>query len=163
MTAAVLNIIAWDYAYCLYPLPTLERYEVALLRHYDPRTDEIIDKYTDRGFNISADISDPTTLAGFGGLSRRWIGDPSTWAFRLPTDGVPAPDHWLSLARDPCVCAVWKLASPHQPEIRTSVFRDERTGLFLNYMDCEGILTAVLQEVKARFGWNNYIEDGRRR
>lgn len=146
MTALVLNMIAWDYAYCLYPSATLDHRETAFLRYDtdDPRTDSVIEKYTARGFTILTDISEPSTLTKYGGMALRGVGDKRTWVFRLSTDGIASPKHEHALSRDPCVCTAWRLTSL-PPQMRTNCL--DRHRFELCYADCDNYILSLWQEL----------------
>lgn len=133
----------------------MEHHEAVCLRSGVPRTDEALKKYVARGFKIHRDIVDSSTLALLGGLVTRWIGDEFTWALRLPTDGVSAPEHGLVSARDPSVCTVWRMIFPHQPQVWTTVVQGEEVDLTLNYMDCDDYLWNLIKEVQDQLEWEN--------
>lgn len=89
--AVVLQIIAYDKAYSLYPYSTFENRTslwMAEPRGADYlRNAAIIVKYANRGFNFV-----PTTLTGnahiFALNERRTVGDSHTWTISLDTEGV---------------------------------------------------------------------------
>lgn len=137
----------------------MEHRETACLRSGVPRTDDALKKYAARGFKIHRDISDPFTLALLGGLVTRYIGDEFTWALRLPTDDVSAPEHELVPARDPSVCTVWRMIFPHQPQVWTTVVQGEEVDLSLNYMDCDDYLWGLINEVKDLLEWEDDEDD----
>ena len=90
-TAVVLQIIAYDKAYSLYPYATFENRTLLWMAENrgsdQERNAAVIIKYTNCGFNFI-----PTTLPRnfdiFGVNLCRTVGDSMTWTIDLDTDGV---------------------------------------------------------------------------
>lgn len=148
-----MNVIAWDYAYCLYPLATLEYREAIFTGHNLPpssslKIDAIMEKYTSRRFTIFTKINNRSTLEKFGGVRRRLVGDNYTWVLRLPTDNVASPlRSERTPSRDPCVCTTWALDSPYVPCVDTTVLEDEL--IQFSYVDHCDRLASLLEELNA--------------
>lgn len=93
-----MNVISYEYAYCLFPVATLE--ERASLLSYSSqgrskRRAEGLVKYSARGFQMLdslslTDLESPRKISPFT-FGPRWIGDRDTWVIRLDTHGIPAP------------------------------------------------------------------------
>ncbi|KAF7794274.1 hypothetical protein EIP86_005407 [Pleurotus ostreatoroseus] len=148
-TAVVLNVIAWDYAYCLYPLATLENRETTRLQHDHPLLNDIQRKYERRGFTFREAPARSFALAGFGGISGvRAIGDKHTWALRLPVDAIASPAHDRALSRDPCVCTVWEVDNTPRLEVSTAPMDHRR--LAKAYMDWGGRLWGLMSGIRDR-------------
>lgn len=112
--AVVMNVIAWDSAYCLYPRATLETHETLFVRHDLPNTQEFMGKYQRRGYRIHRQMRSPRRWALYAGSVIRWIGDGRAWTIRLPpgpeSEGAPVP----TMTRDPCIGTAWQLEG-HTP------------------------------------------------
>jgi hypothetical protein len=85
---AVLNIITWNKAYCVFARETLVQRKTFMLKPVDEYFEKLLRKYHERGFIheqiIRAEDHSPTS-----GLQRvRRIGDEHTLVLKLPTDGV---------------------------------------------------------------------------
>ena len=112
-SALVLNVISWDRAYSLYPRCTFEHRKAIIFRHSSHKFGEVLQKYSDRGFEFTTTRAN-THLSHDPAIASqsRWIGDKHSWVFELPTEGVtlPPPVTELSrpLTRDPCYLATWR-------------------------------------------------------
>lgn len=96
---AVLNIITWNKAYCLFPRETLHQRKTYMLKHVDNYFVRLIRKYSDRGFQCEETMSEENYSAASGLQESRRIGDKHTMILDLPTDGLlpekALPDHVL--------------------------------------------------------------------
>lgn len=81
-STAVLNLISWDKAYCLYPQRTLDRNQQQVLKSYlVEREEEGLRKYVARGFSVALwnEMEEAEDVAQV-----RRVGDKSTWVVKLP-------------------------------------------------------------------------------
>lgn len=143
--ALVMNVIAWDYAYCLYPSATLESREAVFTGSGLSQVDanKFRRKYAARGLTILSDTQRLPTLdrVKFGGNVRRLVGDKYTWALRLPIDNVAPLRYAHVLLRDPCVCTAWALEWNFYPRLETTVLEEERLQFsYVDYGDHLGFL-----------------------
>ena len=119
LAATVMNVIAYDYAYSLYPRATFEERLFLLCVRKAHRHVAAIDKYRERGFIILHEktardpmvwkICDNTI---FPTQIPRWMGDEYTWRLPLSLDGLesrPAVDDEgdRALTTDPCFVTSW--------------------------------------------------------
>ena len=131
-TAVVLQIIAYDKAYSLYPYATFENRTLLWMAENrgsdQERNAAVIVKYTNRGFNFI-----PTTLPRnsdiFGVNLRRTVGDSMTWTIDLDTDGVmlrgPMTPTSPPFTFDPITECSWTLATRSTgPYMRYTIFRN---------------------------------------
>ena len=82
-STAVLNVISWEKAYCLYPVRTLDRNEQLVLKSYlVEREEEGLRKYAARGFSVVLwnEMKEEDDVAQV-----RRVGDKSTWVVKLPS------------------------------------------------------------------------------
>ncbi|KAI0083367.1 hypothetical protein BDY19DRAFT_900417 [Irpex rosettiformis] len=161
-STVVINVISWDRAYSLYPRATFEHRKSVLLRQRHHNFDDVIQKYTNRGFGFvfTLDHDDLKSDPAFAS-SPRWIGDGHSWVIDLPTEGVTLPQPLSplskSLTRDPCYLSTWRLARAARPTEHvvmdlTVVFSDEL--LYYNYVlwdDKDEQIQRVLRD--AAFEW----------
>ncbi|THG92457.1 hypothetical protein EW026_g8454 [Hermanssonia centrifuga] len=128
-SSVVLNLIAWDTAYSLYPHATFER-RLSLFLLGRKRDESAIQKYENRGWKMLYDIPlrDPTHVSPDFTFAPRWIGDGHSWTIRLPTEGIVLPsganEHSAALTRDPCIATDWQLTGSQTiPEIWCTVVK----------------------------------------
>ncbi|KAI0083368.1 hypothetical protein BDY19DRAFT_910652 [Irpex rosettiformis] len=112
-STAVLNVISWDRAYSLYPRATFEHRKSVLLLEERSYLTDIIEKYSNRGFEFVHTLDLPTLKSDPAlDSTPRWIGDGHSWILDLPTNGItlPPPISPLSkpLTRDPCYLTTWR-------------------------------------------------------
>ena len=130
-TAVVLQIIAYDKAYSLYPYATFENQTSLWMAENrgsnQERNAAVIVKYTNRGFNFI-----PTTLPRnsdiFGVNLHRTVGDSMTWTIDLDMDSVmlcrPMTPTSPPFTFDPITECSWTLATRSMgPYMRYTIFR----------------------------------------
>ena len=146
-TAVVLQIIAYDKAYSLYPYATFEN-RMSLWMAENRGSDQernaaVIVKYTNCGFNFI-----PTTLPRnsdiFGVNLHRTVGDSMTWTIDIDTDGVmlcrPMAPTSPPFTFDPITKCSWTLATWSMgPQMRYTIFH--------NFCLCYAYITVCLQEL----------------
>lgn len=118
IAACVMNIIAFDRAYCLYPRTTLEdRFTLVCTTRDDDVIEGVYKRYERRGWTIICGIytvpfftSDPSLHTG-----TQWINDSLTWLIPLSPplvdDVVRYNSHIASFARDPVSITGWTLSA----------------------------------------------------
>ena len=108
-----MNVIAWDYAYCLYPRATLEERRSLVCRADGPNQVTAEAKYRARGWEIVHSLPPcaPYDRAFPSGL--RFMGDPNMWRLKLDTAQIlppfPPSQHGSRLSTDPVAATSWKL------------------------------------------------------
>ncbi|KPI41620.1 uncharacterized protein AB675_9044 [Cyphellophora attinorum] len=93
---AVLNIISWNKAYCIFPYETMVQRKTFMLKECNEYFEGLLFKYSRRGF-VNEDIVPPgdhLPASSLQGIRR--IGDSRTLTVELPKDGV----HPKSVASD---------------------------------------------------------------
>ena len=114
--ACVMNVIAYDCAYSLYPRATFEERISMYCASGRPteRDAAAMGKYQARGFRIIYKWPDSRYDQNVVPITTRWIDDRYTWTMPLPLDGVttPRPFNLISSAfsTDPCYFTTWKLS-----------------------------------------------------
>ena len=114
-----MNVIAYNWAYCLYPRATLEeRLSLVTTTRADAEIEEVYARYKRRGWTIIRDYSiiphiteDPSLIR----TCRRWINDKWSWSIALPTDFEhllpPLNSLTRPLSSDPVSISGWRLFS----------------------------------------------------
>ena len=136
-TAVVLQIIAYDKAYSLYPYATFENRRSLWM------AENIGIKYTNRGFNFI-----PTTLPRnsdiFGVNLHRTVRDSMTWTIDLNRDSImlhgPMTPTSPPFTFDPITECRWTLAT-------WSMGPYMRYTMFCNFCHCYAYITACPQEL----------------
>ena len=101
-TTAVVNIIAWNKAYSIFPLSTFVQHLTYLLRPLDARIGNLVQKYRGRGW----ELGDPPWLEDEDETNNsireeRFIRDRFSWIIPFNNSGIDkpnVPDHVLECA-----------------------------------------------------------------
>ncbi|KAH9896704.1 hypothetical protein C8Q73DRAFT_664434 [Cubamyces lactineus] len=112
----VMNVIAYNAAYSLFPLPTLEYYESLVLNASNVSGRKALEKYSRRGWRTIAN-SPPLVpfleTHGFHFDTPRWVCDGRTWTIPLSTEGAASPPRASplsdALSWDPIAESGWTL------------------------------------------------------
>ena len=100
-TTAALNIIAWNKAYSLFPLPTLIQHKCYLLQDCDESSREAIRTHSRRGWNVQGVMWPEEQRHNHPIRERRRVGDRYTWMIPFDTRRVEwskTPDYVLEHA-----------------------------------------------------------------
>ncbi|THG97736.1 hypothetical protein EW026_g4321 [Hermanssonia centrifuga] len=121
-STVVMNVIAWDHAYSLYPQATFEDRLSLYLQPLRDRDYPAIQKYTRRGWSVTQDVPAYHPLTGIPlpsphtrlfPLTPRWIADKHSWVLPLNTAGLTPPPSLsptsVPLSRDPCFVTSWQV------------------------------------------------------
>ena len=150
LVAVVMNVIAYDRAYCLYPRATFEARLSLYLKTVEPRDVQVIEKYRARGWDFVHDwpTLNPSTTMPYDPtivpMQPRWIGDKHTWSIPLALTGVtlPAPYSTVSpaLETDPCFCTSWAIAERRRTRLAGWVHFGMLRGMRVDYqvVDADG-------------------------
>ncbi|RPD63614.1 hypothetical protein L227DRAFT_496572 [Lentinus tigrinus ALCF2SS1-6] len=117
-STCVMNVIAFDKAYCLFPRATLEA-RCSLLSSSSKgvyrNRGQALAKYIQRGFNMTFSLppGDQFSRVPMFPLGWRWLDDDNTWVIRLDTVGIDRPVAAnalsLPLIHDPSVVCNWQV------------------------------------------------------
>lgn len=116
IVAVVMNVIAFDRAYCMYPKATLETREALITRPHGFQVEKAIQKYSDRGWKMVRrfPITQYNIAVSAFGCGARYIEDEHSWSIPLNMEvGITFPQSInqssLPLTRDPVACTTWTL------------------------------------------------------
>ncbi|RXW17415.1 hypothetical protein EST38_g8442 [Candolleomyces aberdarensis] len=110
----VMNFIAHDAAYSLYPKATFDK-RIAISFGWDSHeaTKKALDKYSERGWSFVDDLSYQNVKAVSPAIVpdvERYLDDRDTWILPLDTDGLGVDaDGSSAPSRNPFHCNSWKL------------------------------------------------------
>ncbi|KAI0801954.1 hypothetical protein BC629DRAFT_156478 [Irpex lacteus] len=150
-STVVLNVIAWDRAYSLYPRATFEDRRALYMRSILSPSGGVIQKYQARGWKFCFSLNQLQQDKAFN--VARWIGDGHSWVIKLDTEGVtlppPVTPSSTPLNKDPCRITSWVIdrklsANAHRPQV--SVQR--HSALFYTYVSMPQSWTVVLKEIE---------------
>ncbi|KAG1731509.1 uncharacterized protein EDB91DRAFT_721997 [Suillus paluster] len=169
-STCVMNFIAFDAAYSLYPVATFEDKDTLSIWRARPLHDlTVVIKYGERGFRWLPTLpSTSTQTSPFHPFTDRTVGDQYTWRMSLDTEGVdlhPQMNSSSSLIQcDPVIYNGWSLEHIHDgmgtiyKTIKSTVFRYSytTTNRKLHFKLClfafeQGFLSRILLQ-------NNLLE-----
>ena len=144
-TAAVMNVITFEKAYCLFPRATLdERFSLVCTTREDEVMEAIYRKYTARGWNFIRSIDDVPDLTSDPALRVnrcRWISDRFTWVMNLPLPPRfreslgPLNGRTKALGRDPVSVTSWGQSISDDGRICEMMFyQPQAVNLFYEYV-----------------------------
>jgi hypothetical protein len=120
--ACVMNVIAYNQAYSLYPAVTFEkRTSLVTLKRAREKDFPSLEKYVRRGWRILYHLS-PEDEPAYA-LGSCWVNDEHSWVIDLPDlpdfpNAKPAPTpHSHPLRDDPVAATNWSLLNPSKPFI----------------------------------------------
>ena len=143
--ATVMNVIAFDTAYCLYPHATLEeRLSLACTVRQDRTLEGIWRKYMGRGWRIVHRVDHLESRTSDVALHRRrtrWINDGLSWSIKLPVPPgfenslPPLNRRTEALCRDPVSITTWKLTVCEGSRTGKTVFiHRQSVNMFYTYV-----------------------------
>ncbi|CAL1699943.1 unnamed protein product [Somion occarium] len=118
-STVVMNVITYEKAYSLYPIPTFEERRSLICRSWGIKQEEGIEKYEDRGWEMLSRLPSGESLEKSSFLiGSRWIGDEDVWEIDLDMEGIPSTvrarsDSSKPLTHDPASVTSWKLHCGH--------------------------------------------------
>ena len=100
-TTAEVNIIGWNKAYSVFPLPTFIQHKSYMLQHCDEYTEESVRELCRSGWNVQGVMWPEEKRSNHPIRERRRIGDRYTWVIHFDTRKVEwskTPDYVLEHA-----------------------------------------------------------------
>lgn len=112
--ACVINVIAFNKAYCLYPRATLEeRVSLICTTRDDDVIENVYDRYRKRGWFIIRTVDEASSLTSDPSLTKdvtRWIDDGFSWSIPLyPPTYLNRFPQTNPCSYDPVSVTSWKL------------------------------------------------------
>ncbi|OJA21065.1 hypothetical protein AZE42_06812 [Rhizopogon vesiculosus] len=133
-STCVMNFIAFDAVYSLYPVATFEhRNTLQVWRARSLQDLDVMLKYDERGFTwlCSLAVGTPLQKSPFYPSKSRTVGDRHTWKLTLPTQGIdlrPQMNPSSSLVQwDPVIFNGWSLEQEH--EGMTTVYKPIKSAV----------------------------------
>ncbi|EMD40267.1 hypothetical protein CERSUDRAFT_44125 [Gelatoporia subvermispora B] len=114
-STCVMNVVAYDKAYALYPQATFEERISLVCKREAERQDDALTKYEERGWSmlrVLPNSADDCDDSGFQ-LGPRFLGDGHSWVIPLDLAGVDRPPRAsplsAPLSQDPVAATSWRV------------------------------------------------------